>query len=372
MDNADTPGTLAEQSSPLVENPAVRKLDEDSAPAPTGQVLSEDRVWAQLHFYFSDSNLPRDKFLLEKVRKDPDGYVDLSILCDFKRMRQLESSPEGVVKIFSERSSHDLVLSEDRKRIRRIRPIPDDAKSVAFKRTVRVRGWPYGGPEPSLEDLFPLFGAHGSVLSIRLHRSKGSEGETLFVGSAFVELCSPDDAKSFAKAKIKIPGSSEDFEISSPSQLVEERKQLADARRHVKTEDNAPSGSSGQVTAPPSYDPGLILRYEGVGPGVSREDIRELLEPLGDVRWVDYGRDEADGFARFSKASDAQAACAELQERKSELGGKVSRSSPLNLIATKSLKHEGIHFACGRIPAFEGSSMEHPRWRRRNGILEQG
>lgn len=38
----------------------------------------------QIEFYFSDSNLPRDKFLSERVAADPEGYVDIALLCIFQ------------------------------------------------------------------------------------------------------------------------------------------------------------------------------------------------------------------------------------------------------------------------------------------------
>ena len=33
----------------------------------------------QIEFYFSDSNLPRDKFLRETVENDPEGFVDIAV-----------------------------------------------------------------------------------------------------------------------------------------------------------------------------------------------------------------------------------------------------------------------------------------------------
>ena len=44
----------------------------------------------------------------------------------------------------------------------------------------------------------------------------------------------------------------------------------------------------------------LVLKFEEIGPGVTREDLREIFEPYGTVMWVDYSRDEADGFIRYS------------------------------------------------------------------------
>lgn len=48
-----------------------------SASPPTPPLL-------QIEFYFSDSNLPRDKFLSERVAADPEGYVDIALLCIFQ------------------------------------------------------------------------------------------------------------------------------------------------------------------------------------------------------------------------------------------------------------------------------------------------
>ncbi len=44
---------------------------------------------AQVEFYFSDSNLPRDAFLRSAVEEAPDGFVSLALICTFSRMRSL-------------------------------------------------------------------------------------------------------------------------------------------------------------------------------------------------------------------------------------------------------------------------------------------
>ena len=54
-----------------------------------GQHRQPSTVATQVEFYFSDSNLPRDKFLNEKVAADPDGFVDIALLCTFSRMKAL-------------------------------------------------------------------------------------------------------------------------------------------------------------------------------------------------------------------------------------------------------------------------------------------
>lgn len=83
----------------------------------------------QIEFYFSDSNLPRDKFLQEKVAADGEGYVDIALLSIFQRVRGLlKSTIVDPAKVSEEtvadvadalEGSSSLALSDDRKRVRR-------------------------------------------------------------------------------------------------------------------------------------------------------------------------------------------------------------------------------------------------------------
>ena len=82
-----------------------------------------------MEFYFSDSNLPRDAFLREKVESDKDGFVDVALLCIFSRMNQLlmtsnkepgKVPPEKVAEVAEALEGSDkLTLSEDKTRVRR-------------------------------------------------------------------------------------------------------------------------------------------------------------------------------------------------------------------------------------------------------------
>ena len=55
----------------------------------------ESKILKQVEFYFSDSNLPKDKFLLEETKKN-EGWVALSTLMSFSRMKQLTEDLEVV------------------------------------------------------------------------------------------------------------------------------------------------------------------------------------------------------------------------------------------------------------------------------------
>ena len=62
-----------------------------AAPAAAGgmSAATADKVVRQIEFYFSDSNLPRDRFMLERVHENPEGYVDIGLIATFARMRDI-------------------------------------------------------------------------------------------------------------------------------------------------------------------------------------------------------------------------------------------------------------------------------------------
>ncbi|KAG0478421.1 hypothetical protein HPP92_013140 [Vanilla planifolia] len=83
----------------------------------------------QVEFYFSDSNLPRDKFLRTTMEQSEDGLVSLALICSFSRMRGhlglgevkpeevLEETVLAVAEVL--RKSSSLKVSEDGRRIGR-------------------------------------------------------------------------------------------------------------------------------------------------------------------------------------------------------------------------------------------------------------
>lgn len=76
------------------EVPAAAPAPEPAAakkPASVGGLTPAmlERAVKQVEFYFSDSNLPRDKFMLEHVRANAEGFVDVALIATFARMREV-------------------------------------------------------------------------------------------------------------------------------------------------------------------------------------------------------------------------------------------------------------------------------------------
>ncbi|KAJ8907565.1 hypothetical protein NDN08_007676 [Rhodosorus marinus] len=286
----------------------------------------QDKVKRQVEYYFSDVNLPKDKFLKGKVSDDPNGYVDLSIIISFNRMDQLKVSVEDTAKALE--SSEILQLSEDRQRVKRSTPLVE--LGPFEERAVYVSGFS-SDASPDLDDVRKVFEAFGKVLSVKLR--KNAKGE--FNGTAFVEYATHEDVeKALAETDLRLEGSDivlvvltiADFKSKRKSgEIIEDRP----PKKKKKKDGRDTEGDNQPEKDEREFVKGLVLKFEGIGPGVSREDLREIYGEFGVVAWVDFSRDEADGFIRFAELGSAEKALERLKGDKKEIGGKLPEMSIL-------------------------------------------
>lgn len=86
----------------------------------------EKKIAQQLEYYFGDINLPRDKFMQEKIKED-DGWISLEVLLTFKRLASLSTDPEVIANAVEKSESKLVNVSDDRKKFRRNpdQPLPE-------------------------------------------------------------------------------------------------------------------------------------------------------------------------------------------------------------------------------------------------------
>ena len=149
---------------------------------------AQSKVRAQMEFYFSDSNLPRDKFLRETVEADPEGFVDISLLATFSRMRALlapfggSQNDETVAALVDLlKTSAELTVSDDGKRVRRTAAV---RAREEIDKEVEARSV-YASPfamTATIDEITAFFAQHATVRSVRLRRhitSKDFKGLSL-------------------------------------------------------------------------------------------------------------------------------------------------------------------------------------------------
>ncbi|XP_026703693.1 la-related protein 7 [Athene cunicularia] len=148
------------------------------------QVLAD--IVKQVDFWFGDVNLHKDRFLREQIEKSRDGYVDISLLVSFNKMKKLTTDGKLIARAVKSSSVVELDLEETR--IRRRQPLGEQPKDVD-SRTVYVELLPKNVNHSWIER---VFGKCGNVVYISIPRYR-STGDPK--GFAFVEFETKEQAE---------------------------------------------------------------------------------------------------------------------------------------------------------------------------------
>jgi lupus La protein len=173
-----------------------------------------------VEFYFSDSNLPMDKFLLSQVGGSANLSVDLKIIHSFKRMRRFQ--PFSAIPAALKESKF-LELTDDDTKVKRKEPLSDkldpeemDPNSIkvfedrAMPRSIYAKG--FGEEDKNTQlDIEHFFTPYGPWNAVRLRRAN----DKLFKGSVFVEFDSEETQKKFLELDPKPKYKGKDLQIMS-------------------------------------------------------------------------------------------------------------------------------------------------------------
>ncbi|XP_074272460.1 la-related protein 6A [Silene latifolia] len=170
-DDADSPPQSAAASSVVDSSPPSDGADSppQSAAASSGADLHA-KIIKQVEYYFSDENLPSDKFLIKYVKKDKQGFVPISVIATFRKVKRLTKDSSVIVDALKE--SSQLVVSSDGKKVKRLHPLPSSLTNPSSETnssklcTIVVENLP---EDSSTENIRRIFGQVGSIKSISIH-----------------------------------------------------------------------------------------------------------------------------------------------------------------------------------------------------------
>ncbi|KGL83721.1 La-related protein 7, partial [Tinamus guttatus] len=165
------------------ENTKQKKEKEKKKRSRVKQVLAD--IAKQVDFWFGDVNLHKDRFLREQIEKSRDGYVDISLLVSFNKMKKLTTDGKLIARAV--KSSSVVELDLEGTRIRRRHPLGEQPKDVD-SRTVYVELLPKNVNHSWIER---VFGKCGNVVYISIPRYKTSGDPK---GFAFVEFETKEQA----------------------------------------------------------------------------------------------------------------------------------------------------------------------------------
>ncbi|KAM5192696.1 la-related protein 7 isoform 2-T2 [Mantella aurantiaca] len=169
----DTPRSKMKED----ESTETRKEREKKKRSRVKQLLAD--IAKQVDFWFGDVNLHKDRFLREQIEKSRDGFVDISLLASFNKMKKLTTDS----KLIARAVKNSLVVEMDLEntKIRRRLPLGEKPQDVD-DRTVYAELLPKNVTHSWIER---VFGKCGSVVYISIPRYK-STGDPK--GFAFIEF----------------------------------------------------------------------------------------------------------------------------------------------------------------------------------------
>ena len=242
------------------------------------------RIVRQVEFYFSDENLPSDKFMKQELKKSSKSAwpntVALRTIASFKKMKKLSTDLDEIAAALREGSS-SLLVSEtdvDGARVGRIHPcvaLEREADDLSAKlRTVDIMNVP---PPATVESVTALCAPVGAVRVVTIEPGEARRAPTAKVefehpADAIAAVETLNDATANWRNAVRVT-------LAANMSLGEARKALSrgKAKASKATKAAAPSPEGGEsgsgdadrcdnpvvaVTAPPPATSGFSLHAE--------------------------------------------------------------------------------------------------------------
>jgi len=168
----------------------------------------EENIIRQVEFYFSDSNLPNDRFMRSQVADHPEGYVEIKIIASFQRMQKLSTNLNQIITAI--KKSTLLEVDKDEKLVRRKTPLPEELDND--KRTVTLIGIP---EEETIETIEKNYEKYGKINCVRIIKDKSTKKSK---GIVSIEFNKEEEAKKFLEIKL------ENIKIQTKAEYFEEKK----------------------------------------------------------------------------------------------------------------------------------------------------
>jgi len=324
---------MADKDTTTTSNP-------DNTPAPSKTTDAETssssstpdlsaKILKQVEYYFSDSNYPKDKFLRAKAQQNPHGYIPVSVLTTFNRLKELSTDTTLIANAL--KGSTVVELNDDSTMLRRVDPLPEDDTSLP--RSIYAKGW---APDTNIEKVADFFAPYGKVLSVRLRRVKATKA---FKGTLTVEFSKEEEAKAAIAAAPQPEG--QQLIYQTKEAWAQQKREAFQAKKQKKKEGKGgaedtgekrkASGEAGEEeeNTEESYPRGTILSFKGIGGDQKRYELKPIFAEFGEVGYIDFTDAASEGFVRYNTAEDTTKALKELTDSKRELGGQVPTLSIL-------------------------------------------
>ncbi|URD86008.1 serine threonine protein kinase [Musa troglodytarum] len=148
--------------------------DDPDLSSSAGDGLSDEviqKITKQVEYYFSDANLATTEHLMRFITKDPEGFVPISVVAAFKKIKALVHNNTQLAMALQ--TSTKLVVSDDGKKVRRQQPFNESDMEELQSRIVMAENLP---EDHCYQNLMKVFSSVGSVKTIRTCYPQPSNG----------------------------------------------------------------------------------------------------------------------------------------------------------------------------------------------------
>ncbi|GFU33860.1 la-related protein 6 [Nephila pilipes] len=138
---------------------------EDDVIAPPDEL--RNKILMQVEYLFSDSNLPKDKFLLKHICRNKEGYVSLKLISSLRKVKALTKNWRVVA--YSLEKSEKLQMNNEKTKIRRLEPLPVDENETNRKKVIVTK---MSSDIVSVEEVKTFLKKFGVVVDVLVINSK--------------------------------------------------------------------------------------------------------------------------------------------------------------------------------------------------------
>lgn len=288
----------------------------------------EQDIIRQIEYYFSEPNLRRDKFLIQKVAESEEGWVEISVLLTFNRLKSITEDSKAIADAMDKSPNGTVQVSEDRLKLRRHpeNPLPEfneTRRKELQTRTAYAKGFPLGSALSTILDYF--HSNFANVEQVQMRKYFDTKTKThLFKGSVFVIFATREAAEEFV-SKAGVQYNEKDLLRYTQSKYFEAKKK--EREEYEKTKKIKKQRKEGEEEKEKEKEEHTLpknavvhfVKEKDEGE-LSREDIKEKIAEIDasiDIAFVHFQKGEKDGDIRFSKENDATKLFEKLE------GGKV-------------------------------------------------
>ncbi|XP_050424180.1 la protein homolog [Adelges cooleyi] len=316
--NKDIPVIESEKDVSVVESEkAVTDVENKKSVLAVDNVKPEllakvaPKIIKQLEYYFSDTNLPYDKFLQNEI-KTGDGWVKISVLLTFKRLASISKEPAVIAAAVKNATNCIVEINEGNDKIRRkpdqVVPVADqEFLNEMMERSIYCKGFP---KTATMDELLNYAASLNdfNITKVIPRRLKTKE----FKGSLYFTFETKEQAEKFLKLE-SVQYGDVNLERKWEKEFLEEKK--------LEYEEKLAKRDQKQKAETEKYfKKGYLLKANNLTDAVTVDKIKDIcLKYEWQVAFVKINEDKLSAWIRLKPVTTAEQLLKDIADKTNDL-----------------------------------------------------